>query len=361
MSDAEVAIGRDDPSSDWKLDPQSHLSVMPPTAAPLRLVLEKSNIQQLIEEYTRYDQEAVQAQKKYRRYRSVIRTVAVFGAAAGLLAVGLHFLVGYVTEIQLLLIASHVVAILSIALMAWRMDAQNWRGLWKEARGKAEWRRIALFEEATSAHPEIEAKNGGSPLLPLQLAYFRRYHLDVQLRFFQGRAKQLNRTESLSRGLTWLAIGGGTAGVAAALMVAVDLAAEQGVTPPLWMLDTITPETASAAAMAFPVLLFSTLYAVLMVGQEPREEARIAQRYVALGANLAFLKAHGYEAVRRAAEAGDRALMEKFITLVNDRLRVEIEEWLSLEDATRAQGENSFASSAVTGLSEILAAEKKLG
>src|SRR5262245_60691847 len=68
------------------------------------------------------------------------------------------------------------------------------------ARGEAEQLRVALFDRVLATDQAVQ--DAELALLPLKLAYFRRYQLDAQLRYFGGRGKQLERTVGLPLSLT---------------------------------------------------------------------------------------------------------------------------------------------------------------
>lgn len=356
---AEEAVG-EEAKSDWLLEPLAHAERLGPEAARLKAVLTQPGIEAHMQAYERFDAEAIRMQNRYRFWRRALRALIALAALTGLAALGLFWYVGRVDDWVLLCLLPHGLLVGGIGLLALLFRLRDWRGGWKAARGEAEMRRIAIFAEACKPNPPgaeaaVEAPAGVTllDLLPLQLAYFRRYQLDVQLNYFKGRGAQLRRVKATPRWLSVPAMLAAAACFALALLLLLSLLAEQGVALPVWLLGLLRPEAARAAPWLLPLLLLSSYYA-LRVDVDPSEDAQNGERYDALYGNLKYLKDHGYAAAQRAAERNDPAPVGNFVNLVHDRLRAENERWLSLTDL------DADAQAAVTGLSDLLAAEKKL-
>lgn len=370
---AEAAIGEED-GNDWKLEPLTHAESLPPEAARLKAVLGQERIKTHMKAYKRYDEEAETMQKRYRFWRKILRLLVFLAAVAGLLALGVYWYGGRIEGVWyrgrlsdevLALLLLHAVLVGVIGYMALRFRVQDWRGRWKDARAQAELRRVAIFAEACKPNPaaataEVTAAPGVTllDLAPLQLAYFRRYQLDVQLNYLRGRGAQLRKVKATPTGLTWSAMAVAVVSVLLAILLGLSLAAEQGFGVPVWLMSVLRPEIASVAPILLPLLLISSFYAV-RVNVDPSEDAQNGLRFEALYENLDYLKQHGYAAAQRAAEAGDLTLVQKFIDLVHDRMRAEAEGWIRLSKIG-PQDADDDASAAVNGLAELLEAERSL-
>lgn len=358
-SAAERAIGEERPDADRLLAPLDHADALPPEAGALARVLRRPDIRALMEAYQSFDRQAVRAQRRFRAARAFFRILAGVTAAAGGLSLGLQIALDYVSDIQLALVALHLAGLLALILAAWRLDSAEPRRRWKTARGEAEWRRIELFRQVTDAEEPHDAARGELPLGPLQLAYFRRYQLATQIRYFEERPKAVERAVGLAKGLTWVAALAGLAAFVMAGLALANLLAESGVALPAELVDWTARDLPGAAPWALAIVVVSSAFAVLLMQSEASEAARDGARYASLARNLRYLLAQGYPPVRRAVEAGDRTAMRRFVDLVHARLTAEVEEWLSsgfrvaVSDAAKPMQDGPSAS-AVADLARLL-------
>src|SRR5262249_32503707 len=121
---------------------------------------------------------------------------------------------------------------------------------------------------------------GELPLLPLKLAYFRRYQLDVQLRYFEQRGEQLVRTVGLPPWLTLPTIAIALIVLVFGLLFLAHVADEYGFPVPDWTLFAIRMDRAERiAGLVFPLLALSTVYAFIMQ-KSVSEDARAGTRYL---------------------------------------------------------------------------------
>ena len=354
-SQAEAAVGKDDPGSDWALKPEQHANGLPAEAGPLRRVLELGEIAEIMTRYREFDSEAGRHQKRFRAASTRIVRGAYVAAISGLFALSMHLIVGYQTDLQLLAIFIHVAALIYVILATVTLNRADPRKKWQEARGQAELLRVALFDRVAEADDPGPQKPGEIALLPLQLAYFRRYQLDVQWRYFQGRGKQLVRPSGLNPWYTSICAIVAVAAFALACLMLLHLVHEHGVAIPDELLPFINPQLVERIAYwVFLGLGISTIYAVLMTHQTISEDQRNGSRYLALFENFDFLRENGYEPVRQAAEADDRAKVLKYINLVHELMISEQNEWVSLQKMVEGK-DRVLASSAATGLADIFA------
>ncbi|MGI9411775.1 MAG: hypothetical protein ACR2OV_16985 [Hyphomicrobiaceae bacterium] len=354
-SEAEAAVGKDDPGSDWELKPEQHAAELPAQAGALRRVLERDEIKEIMARYREYDGAAGRQQKRFRSASKRIVRGAYIAAVSGLFALSMHLIMGYQTDLQLLAIFFHVAALVYVILATVMLNRSDPRKKWQESRGQAELLRVALFDRVAEAtDPGPEAPNEIA-LLPLQLAYFRRYQLDVQWRYCKGRGKQLARPSGLNAWYTSLCAVVAIAAFVLACLMLLHLVHEHGVAIPDALLPLINPQLVEQLAYwVFLGLGLSTIYAVLMTHQSISEDQRNGSRYLALFENFDFLRENGYEPVRKAAEAGDRAKVLKYINLVHELMISEQNEWVSLQQMVERK-DRVLATSAATGLADLFA------
>lgn len=353
-SAAEAAIGEDDPDADWVLKPQEHAALLPSEAGVLQRILSRpGDMPRLMARFVKRDVEADRQQRRYRSAHRWVKRLAYAAAGTGLFALSMHLILGYVSDLQPILVGVHALLIVSLAACAAWINGVDPRSQWLSARGEAELLRVALFDrvlasEEPSAPTEL-------PLLPLQLAYFRRYQLDVQLRYFEGRGRQLTRSAGLPRWYTAPVIAVVIIAFALAALLFGQLAFEYGLdVPNALILKFDFQRIEPLARWSFVALALSSIYAIVLTQQNVSEDSRNGARYLALHRNLAFLKEEAYERVRQAAEAGERPLVEKFVRLVHDQMIAEQNEWISFNRLVNEQDELVAARSAV-GLAELFA------
>ena len=356
-SEAEAAVGSDG-TDDYILRPEKHAADLPARAGALKRVLERNSVRHVMDRYKRFDQEAVLHQKRYRKARPWLVRCAIAAAVTGLFALSLHLILGYQAHVQLAVVVLHCLLMVAVIAIALWLERAGPRRKWHQARGRAELWRGAYFNEIAKAEEPADAKSE-IPLLPLQLAYFRRYQLDMQLSFFEKRGQELARsTGRAGTVVEWpsFTLACATLGLAALVIAAIGLlhlAEESG----LEMFGAITPGVDPQvlerfAHWVFLALAASTIYAFLMTNQDASEESRNSRRYLALNRNLKFLKANAYERVRLAAEAGDRGKVERFVALIQEQMLAEQKEWLSLEDIVGTD-DQILAAGTATGLIEL--------
>lgn len=353
-SEAESAVGRNDDATDYILKPEAHAGLLPARAGALHRILETdTGVQEIMQRYTVRDREADAEQRRHWRAKWWLTRLALGAAVAGILALSMHLTVGYQTDTQLALVLVHVLLLIGVGGIAAWLNRANPRRKWHEARGEAELLRIALFDRVLAAR-DTGPSEPGIALLPLQLAYFRRYQLDVQLSYFKTRGRQLARTVGAPAWLTWLCFLVALAALALAVLSLRELAEEHGLA--LAGLPSLPPQWIEQGAYwAFLALVVTVLYALFMSRQDITEDQRNATRYLALHANLDYIKSHGYERVREAAEAGNRDAVERYIGFVHQMMLAEQREWLSIRNILEGD-QRLLAHSAVAGLEQLLVA-----
>jgi FHA domain-containing protein len=352
-SAAEAAIGGDDTQHDWELRPETHADALPREARALKHILCSPETTRIMERYSEHDREAVRQQARYRRARSSLVKLAYLTALTGVFALSVHLILTYVPDFQPLLVVVHVALLSGLVIMAARLNRADPRTKWLAARGQAEQLRVALFDRVLAAEEPVEAAE--LPLLPLKLAYFRRYQLDVQLCFFQGRGRQLARLAGLSPWLTLPTMAIAIAILGIALAFFAHIADEYGFPVPDAALLAMRMESSERiASWTFPLLAISTVYAFFLSQSSVSEDARAGARYLVLYDNLRFLKDAAYEEVRKKAEAGDKTPVARFVGLVHDLMIAEQSQWISFQGLVDHK-DALLAGRSATGLAELLA------
>jgi hypothetical protein len=198
---------------------------------------------------------------------------------------------------------------------------------WMRLRAAAETHRLNLFQLVCglrSGVAEPTPREGELPLLPLQLEYFRRFQLAVQMRFYKGRAEQHRKTarkQSIAM-----------AGVAFAAALVVGLSSVPGLEPLLDGLGVGGNDLLAFFGLTLPVVYQSQESVKLMLG-----DRRNALRYDTTSENLRHI-AQGLDAVRARVAEGDRDSFRRFAAQVNEQVSTEHREWLKLRGDVAGAG-----------------------
>ncbi len=316
MKTPEDAIGRTE-GDDYILAPDKHAAALPPEAGPLARVLRRSAIQVVVDRYVRADEEAIAAQKTYKdRARA-----AIYASGAAVLAGAL--LLFFAAEapaeswvrpfgdfLRYPLLIVQIAAVGLTAYLTYYLRETDPLATWMNRRAEAEMARVALFNGVCGVSGKVEEPQADAtelPLLPLQLEYFRRYQLEVQLNYYHHRGRQ---HEAASKRL--VTTGGVLAAVSAAAAAGVGLAGEIGL--------------ASAVALvllAAPVAI-AAHGSIKLLDQDRLNALRYANTHEKLSAWRA-----GLDEVRAAAAKGDAEAVAEFVKGVNGEISLEHREWLT--------------------------------
>jgi hypothetical protein len=325
-SDAINAIGTQAPE-DWHLRPETHEKALPKSAGPLKRILLRDDLEQIIEIYNEADTRAQKAQGRYKgpaRFAGFTSFAAIVIASSLLLPAvnGIPKLAinGVVALQGMLIVASFSCSLLLIYTKPFAE--------WMRARAQAEHARIKLFNrvfEETEEKPEP----GELPLLPLQLEYFRRYQLDVQRLYYEKRGAQHARAVKI----------GGFLRMAALLLIAC------AVFPIIWQLQgrDWVPQILRQVFVHLPAdtelsqrvflclgLIGSGLQGLLATLSLMSQDERNATRYRDTSRNLDDLAERPLQEARRAGAEGDRDRVLGFVALVNEQISSEHREWVAL-------------------------------
>ncbi len=314
MNAAEV-IGKQG-DDDWILEPEKHAQLLPPQAGALQRVLKGTAVSPLVVLYLRSDKEAIRFQALYKKWG---RREILLSAAAAFIGASILYLAGsavedtwkpYVAMIRTPLLLVQAGCVAAVATVKHFLQQGKFFQKWMQERSKAESVRIEYFETILGMRKVGIPRNqeeGEMGLLPLQLEYFRRYQLEMQMKFYCGRASEHDEAARKTLGIgAWITFG-------AALAAAIGgLRAELG--------DWVS--SAAIVGLVAPILLgMQTSISRL------NQNEQIAGRYKITEEHLRRCYQHLGEA-RTAAEKGDREPVFEFVERVHGVLSTEHQEWL---------------------------------
>ena len=279
-------------------------------------VLEQSAPQTAAAEFERLDAEAIRAQAEFRRTagranRTVLAT-AVLGAALLLAGALEEWPAEDVRRGLLLAIGAAGIVSGGLGTM-WllRLKQGDLFERWMRARAGAETRRLQYFERVTEAEG---ASDPPMPLPLLQLEYFRRYQLDVEIAFYRERQRDHSRAADRTLQLESIAIFAATVGTGLGGLAA-------GLTEP-YLAAAGAIGVAGAAGASFAG------------GRETiTQDRRNAERYARTLEALVALRER-LDEVRAAA--GSRGPVVSFVTAVNDQISLEHRQWLDTVESIEA-------------------------
>jgi len=187
---------------------------------------------------------------------------------------------------------------------------------WNESRSNAETARIGLFETVcglTERKWEDAQKDGDYPLLPLQLEYFVRYQLDVQLVYYDKRGEQHRKAAR-----RYVSFGAAVTFIAA--LAAASIGVYQGIG------DGVS--IASMAALVAPILMTAQTN-LSRLNQDERNGARYEITY----AHLKKVQGKLLDDARKGAAVGDATPVHAFIRAADDVISVEHSQWQAPESS----------------------------
>ncbi len=320
--DAIEAIGSDEPA-DWKLQPETHALSLPPNAGALKRILQRDTCRRTIEAFRIDDAAAVSSRKWYVFYAgwaALLSLVSIICASILLTVFGLNPSKSdsLVTHLSIVIGVSVSLSFILSLLEKWFDPAQKWMA----SRAAAENERMRLFSEVVAANEPVKANE--LPLLPLQLEYFRRYQLDVQRRYYEGRGAQHKAVVRWSNGLRIVAL----LLVLTASLPQISTLAGYPIAD--WLGTAIDPDLQTRIFVGL-----STIGSALQVWLATRLlrglDEHNAARYTSTAENLSALSRRPLDEAREAAANGDRQAVLGFVALVQEQVSSEHREWISLK------------------------------
>lgn len=329
---ARRAVG-DHQGNDWILRPREHAASLPAEAGPLKRILERPEIERIRSEYVDWDDKALDLQGRHMRWgkRGILAAMLATFVAVFLM----------MSPIELPPLAS-VIASSSVWLLlciSWvyfvAMMIRRPLEAWYKTRANAEEFRKRLFEAVLAASET--PRTGEIDTLPLQLEYFRRYQLDVQRDYFDGKSRQLEKRAKRSDRVGWLfatvpfialvltvAAGTSAAGEQEFLASPVNRLGGflQGIET--WSIDLYGTGVALVVAA-----LSAGLFAVAQLDNYRRNAARYGNTLRRLD-EMALDPRLGLNHARAAADADDRAPVEKLMREMHALMTSELGEWVTV-------------------------------
>ncbi len=310
------AIGENTPD-DYKIAPLKHANQLRAKAPALADLLESARIKAVAEAYHVADQEAVDAQARFKTVSSRARW-AVFVAACftgSLLAVGsLGTVLGASQQSAATLLA--VAGLISgVVAGVWLNQIGSGKLLeqWMTKRAEAESHRLRYFSR-------LSEQSGDPETRLLQLEYFRRFQLDVQRTFYRARGR--DHQAAAARAVTMGSWSMGGVALANGLVL-------QGI------------EWAGIAALGVAAQALSSL---ATNGEAANQDTRNSERYERTWQTLQKLTER-LDEVRHVTALGNKDALPLFVESVHEQLSLEHRQWLK-------SGEQ--ISSAIAGLDKTL-------
>jgi hypothetical protein len=325
MIERAIGIIGDDAGDDHIVDPTAHAAEFRERAPGLAAILSTEAVRFLAGEYTRRDRLAIEAQSEFKRWAGRLNWLVFVSAVstAALAAAGPLFEVwasdagndawsvaGTSVSWMLAVVAATCGAMAGVAMSYLRSEKLLEK--WMTRRAEAESLRLEYF--ATVTEPTENPPD--SNLLLLQLEYFRRFQLGVELAFYGNRGAQHDRAarHALKTGLLLM-------------MIVAVINAVAGTASGAWTALALLALVAQASAVRI-----SGIEAV-------NQDGRNAERYGRTHSVLARIKVK-LDQVRPAVAAGDGAVVTGFVEAVHEQLSLEHRQWLeSLNDRHSAIGQ----------------------
>jgi hypothetical protein len=355
---------------DYVIAPVEHVQLFRDKAPAFARILGRSEIASAAEEYERLDREAIEARKEFKSTANranlwvlLTSVVSVVLLVIGALVPSKRDLLGRVaataaadtskpataaaigdrTPVRVLVAAIGIALFLTggMAAVALRsLQTKDLLGAFKESRAGAELQRTRYFKLVTDAEAGAGAGDAEAtppqpmeiPLPLLQLEYFRRYQLDVQLDYYETRGKEhkiaANHMIDLGIRATEVAT---VVSMAAGLLGAV-----------------FNPHLAALAALS----AIGTAVTHYATTREAVDQDRTnAERYRKAADAFRTLKAQ-LDAVRQAAATAQRKPLRAFVAAVEEQTAREHSQWL---DAAKQ------INVALDGLNKALAEAQAVG
>ena len=323
--DAKDLIGEPQPDHDWKLEPEAHAARLDDKAIALRRVLDDEAITEIMRRYDRHDKLAGDHQAMYKRYgrwEIYLGTAAAILGAIVLLMTDSKSLTPAYNTFRIALLIIQIVCTAGLVSFKYFLQHRKLFVKWQKERSEAETARIELFETACglSGRKWNDAERADDfPLLPLQLEYFVRYQLLVQIAYYSERGAE--HEVAANRYIGFGAIVTFVAALAAAI---VGFSHDLG--------DAVS--IASLAALVAPILLTAQT-SLSRLNQDERNAAR----YAITHDHLDRLRGKLSDARKKAA-SGLVEPVHAFIRSANEVISVEHSQWLVQQSEASAVGKS---------------------
>jgi hypothetical protein len=316
---AEVAIGEHS-SDDWQIQPRGFPQQLETDAPALADFLSDSLYVEKAKQFEHADQLAVDYQSQYKK-RAQHMSIGIFVAAVAtallsiIAAEPIDAIKPYLFPQAFYQVISLIAGLVIFVASGWFIfNSQMISQLklydhWMENRAKAETARLLYFKEA--AHNLIHEQTENKQLLHEFCSFFRRYQLQVQQTYYQGRSQQhaisLSRTAKIS---------------AIAAVIVTAFSGSSG------FAGFFNPDLISFAALG---TIGIALTALASRRESINQDERNSMRY-RITANVLAKVAEKYSTVQKALASGqDPVILLHFVDAVHEQLSLEHRQWT--EDA----------------------------
>ena len=325
IEDARQIVGNNE-KDDYILQPQKFADLFTDKAPALSRVLKSSELEGIAQKYSQYDEKAITAQKKYKAWMQKARLWVLLTAccSAALLAVATWFVKPDEADLaRTLFVAISIAAfVASFIATSYIKLVENLSLLkkWMGSRAHAEMQRLSYFERFVTRR--FQERDGVDPIFMglLQLEFFRRFQLDMQLNYYTQRSGEHAAAAEKSAAIsTWSM---GIAGLAAA--IAGFLGA------------SIDPRWAAVAAVGF---VFQAYASNALSAEAVNQDRRNEERYGRTMKSLQDLRAD-MDRVRQQVADGNPKILAAYVEAVHEQLSLEHRQWIEdVEMAGKALGE----------------------
>jgi hypothetical protein len=310
-AEKEIGSSQDD---DHLIEPRKHANSLSPNASKLADLLSASNASTIAEEFRSRDGNAIAARDKFKA-RATLANAAVLITAIStgvLLAVAsLSPVLGAaVTDIAVLVLALVSAATGAIATgVLYILSQGDLLKRWMSQRAEAEGYRLNYFKWVCRSRQE-----GDLSLQLLQLAYFRRYLMDAQIKWFRRRGAEHQNSADRTLVMSAIAVG---IGALASFAVA-----------------GLTTRGAAWAALAVLGIFGTALASFAATRDTIQQDRRNTERYSSTAATLSALKLKLSD-VTRDIEGRASGALDGFVAVVCDSLSSENKQWMEETEKTR--------------------------
>lgn len=301
--------------NDYILAPKDHAKDLKSSAPALAEILEREELVSVVKQYERNDADARAAQRRFKavamRANFAVFLTVLLGAAL-LAGAQLPKEITKPVLIVLTIAASLAGALATMWLFQIRSGALLER--WMTARANTETMRLSYFLLITNAQPPGDVASS-LPLPLLQLEYFRRYQLEIQIAFYGTRGEQHQAAADRTLGI----------GMGAVLVAS--LASALGG----FLAAAVDPKFAAIAALG-PIA--AGLSALAGAKEALSQDRRNAERYRRTLTALQTLEGKIGE-VRNIAALGELAPVQVYVQTIQEQLSLEHRQWLEAAESTK--------------------------
>src|SRR6476646_1880184 len=310
-----IAIIGEAREDDSKLAAKDHPKILKSSAPALAEILEREEVVSVIKQYEKSDADAGAAQTRFKSVAMQANFAVFFTVLLGAAILAGAQLPKEIT--RPVLITLTIAAAVSGALATmwlFQIRTGNLLERWMTARANAEMMRLSYFLLVTNPQPPSGIVSS-LPLPLLQLEYFRRYQLELQITYYRTRGDRHQTDADRTLGIGMFAV------------LIASLASALG-----GALAVVNPKLAAIAALG-PVA--AGLSALASAKEALAQDRRNAERYGRTLTALQMLEGKIGE-VRKVAAAGELPPVQAYVQTVQEQLSLEHRQWLDTAENTRA-------------------------